>query len=160
MLNNQLRRQLLDRHKQSGFPGSIIDVYQAYNRGIDIISNFEQQQMQQQMQQPQIAQTPQQQQEGLRPFHQAGNTSQSMVFPNVPPNTPFNTVGMKAPINIEKYDKQGHLVKSYENVPPGIENLPTGPSEGTILETPANMQSGGFKYPKKVSYNNKVQKYS
>jgi len=139
MLNNQLRRQLLERHKQSGFPGSIIDVYKAYEQGVDIISNFEQQQMQQ----PQVAQTPQQQQAGLRPFHQAGNTSQSMVFPNVPPNTPFNTVGMKAPINIEKYDKQGHLVKSYENVPPGIENLPTGPSEGTVIETPANMQSGG-----------------
>jgi uncharacterized membrane protein (UPF0127 family) len=142
MLNNQLRRQLLERHKQSGFPGSIIDVYKAYEQGVDVISNFEQQQMQQQMQ---VAQTPQQQQAGLRPFHQAGNTSQSMVFPNVPPNTPFNTVGMKAPINIEKYDKQGHLVKSYENVPPGIENLPTGPSEGTVIETPANMQSGGIK---------------
>ena len=61
MLNNQLRRQLLERHKQSGFPGSIIDVYKAYEQGIDIISNFEQQQMQQQMQ---VAQTPQQQQEG------------------------------------------------------------------------------------------------
>ena len=150
MLNNQLRRQLLERHKQSGFPGSIIDVYKAYEQGIDIISNFEQQQMQQQMQ---VAQTPQQQQAGLRPFHQAGNTSQSMVFPNVPPNTPFNTVGMKAPINIEKYDKQGHLVKSYENVPPGIENLPTGPSEGTVIETPANMQSGGRRKYQSAGFN-------
>jgi hypothetical protein len=66
-----------------------------------------------------------------------------MIFPNVPPNTPFNTVGMKAPINIEKYDEQGHLVKSYENVPPGIKSLPTGPQRGTVIETPANMQSGG-----------------
>ena len=67
-----------------------------------------------------------------------------MAFPNVPPNTPFNTMGMKAPINIKKFDEQGHLVKSYDNVPPGVQNLPTGPQRGTVIETPAVMQSGGF----------------
>lgn len=136
-MDNATRKFLLQRHKQSGFPGSILDVFQAYNQGIDIIGQFEQQNNMQ------VAQTPQQQQQGLRPAHQAGNISQSMIFPNVPPNTPFNTVGMKAPINIEKYDEQGHLVKSYENVPPGVQNLPTGPQRGTVIETPANMQSGG-----------------
>jgi|TARA_R100000027_G_scaffold24915_1_gene18119 uncharacterized membrane protein (UPF0127 family) len=136
-MDNATRKFLLQRHKQSGFPGSILDVFQAYNQGIDIIGQFEQQNN------IQVAQTPQQQQQGLRPAHQAGNISQSMIFPNVPPNTPFNTVGMKAPINIEKYDEQGHLVKSYENVPPGVQNLPTGPQRGTVIETPANMQAGG-----------------
>jgi uncharacterized membrane protein (UPF0127 family) len=126
-MDNATRKFLLQRHKQSGFPGSILD----------IIGQFEQQNN------IQVAQTPQQQQQGLRPAHQAGNISQSMIFPNVPPNTPFNTVGMKAPINIEKYDEQGHLVKSYENVPPGVQNLPTGPQRGTVIETPANMQAGG-----------------
>lgn len=141
MLDNATRRQLLERHKSSGFPGSIIDVYNAYNQGIDLISQFEMS-SQPQMQ---VANTPQQQQEGLRPFHQQGQTNQSMAFPNVPPNTNFNTVGMKAPINIKKIDNQGNLVKSYENVPPGIQSLPTGPVGGTVIETPANMQSGGVR---------------
>ena len=41
MLDNATRRQLLERHKASGFPGSIIAVYNAYNQGIDLISQFE-----------------------------------------------------------------------------------------------------------------------
>ena len=136
-MDNDTRRSLLQRHRQSGFPGSVMDVFRAHDQGIDLIEQFEQQNNMQ------VARTPQQQQQGLRPAHQAGDVSQSMIFPNVPPNTPFNTVGMKAPINIEKYDEQGHLVKSYENVPPGIKSLPTGPQRGTVIETPANMQSGG-----------------
>ena len=90
-----------------------------------------------------VAKTPKEQKQGLRLAHQAGNVNQSMAFPNVPPNTPFNTMGMKAPIDIKKFDKQGNLIKSYDNVPPGVQNLPTGPQKGTVLETPANMQSGG-----------------
>ena len=136
-MDNATRRQLLMRHRQSEYPGSILDVFKAYDMGIDLLGQFEQQNN------IQVAQTPQQQQQGLRPAHQAGDISQSMIFPNVPPNTPFNTVGMKSPINIEKYDEQGHLVKSYENVPPGVQNLPTGPQRGTVIETPANMQAGG-----------------
>ena len=141
-MNNQLRRQLLNRHRASGFPGSILDVYRAYDQGVDLIGEYEQQQMMQQ-QQPQVAQTPEQQKQGLRPQHAAGNTNASMVFPNVPGGQPFNTVGMKAPINIKKFDEQGHLVKSYDNVPPGIQSLPMGPQRGTVLETPAQMQKGG-----------------
>jgi uncharacterized membrane protein (UPF0127 family) len=141
-MDNATRKQLLQRHRMSGFPGSILDVFRAHDQGVDLIGQFEQQQQQQQ-QNMQVASTPQEQEQGLRPAHQAGNVSQSMVFPNVPPNTPFNTKGMKAPINIRKYDEQGHLVKSYENVPPGISSLPTGPQGGTVIETPANMQSGG-----------------
>jgi len=135
-MDNVTRRGLLTRHRQSQFPGSILDVFKAYDQGVDLIGEFEQQQMQ-------VAQTPQQQQQGLRPEHQAGNVNQSMAFPNVPPNTPFNTMGMKAPIDIKKFDEQGHLVKSYDDVPPGVQNLPTGPQRGTVIETPANMQAGG-----------------
>lgn len=159
-MNNQIRRQLLERHRASGFPGSIMDVFSAYNQGIDLIADFQQQQQQQvrqqqlqQLQQAQqaqqqeqqvaVAETPEEQAEGLRPYHEAGNTNQSMVFPNVPANTPFNTVGMKAPINIEKYNNQGHLVESFKNVPPGIQSLPTGSQEGIVIETPANMKTGG-----------------
>lgn len=159
-MNNQIRRQLLERHRASGFPGSIMDVFSAYNQGIDLIADFQQQQQQQvrqqqlqQLQQAQqaqqqeqqvvVAETPEEQAEGLRPYHAAGNTNQTMVFPNVPANTPFNTVGMKAPINIEKYNNQGHLIESFKNVPPGIQSLPTGSQEGIVIETPANMKTGG-----------------
>lgn len=159
-MNNQIRRQLLERHKASGFPGSIMDVFSAYNQGIDLIADFQQQQQQQirqqqlqQLQQAQqaqqqeqqvvVAETPEEQAEGLRPYHAAGNTNQTMVFPNIPANTPFNTVGMKAPINIEKYNNQGHLIESFKNVPPGIQSLPTGSQEGIVIETPANMKTGG-----------------
>lgn len=141
-MDNITRRQLLDRHRRSGFPGSIIDVYKAHEQGIDLIGQFEQQQMLQK-QNIDVASTPQEVQQGLRPAHAAGDVNKSMLFPNIPPNTPFNTVGIKAPINIQKFDNQGHLVKSYENVPPGIKNLPMGPHQGTVLETPAQMQSGG-----------------
>jgi uncharacterized membrane protein (UPF0127 family) len=138
-MDNATRRQLLQRHRQSGYTGSILDVYKAYDQGVDLLGQFEQ------TNNVDVAETPQQFKQGLRPAHQAGDINKSMVFPNVPPNTPFNTVGMKAPINIQKFDEQGHLVKSYENVPPGIQSLPTGPQRGTVIETPAQMQFGGPK---------------
>jgi len=145
-MDNATRRALLQRHRQSGFPGSIMDVFRAYEQGVDLVGQY----MQQQMQPPpvQVARTPEEQRQGLRPAHQAGNVNQSMAFPNIAPNTPFNTVGMKAPINIDKYDEQGHLVESYKSVPPGVRNLPTGPHRGTVIETPANMQSGGRRLKK------------
>ena len=140
MLTNETRRQLLNRAKAAQFPGSILEVYRAAEQGIDILADHEAQ-MQQQMQ---VAQTPQEQQTGLREEHARGNTQASMAFPNVQPGQSFNTVGMKAPINVDKYDNQGHLVESYKNVPPGIQDLPTGPYEGTVIETPAEYQEGGF----------------
>jgi uncharacterized membrane protein (UPF0127 family) len=143
MLTNETRRELLNRAKASGFPGSIIDVFQAADQGIDLI---EQHQMQQQQEQEmQVANTPEQQETGLREQHAMGNTQASMAFPDVQPNQSFNTVGMQAPIDIQKIDDQGHLVESYKNVPPGIQDLPTGPSEGTVIESPAAYQKGGVK---------------
>lgn len=143
MPTNQIRRELLNRIKASNFPGSIVEVFQAADQGIDLISQFEQQQMQEQ--QMQVANTPQEQEIGLREQHAMGNTQASMAFPNVQPGQSFNTVGMKAPINIDKVDEQGHLVESYKNVPPGIQDLPTGPYKGTVIESPAGYQMGGAK---------------
>ena len=143
MPTNQTRRELLNRIKASNFPGSIVEVFQAADQGVDLISQFEQQQMQEQ--QMQIANTPQEQEVGLREQHAMGNTQASMAFPDVQPGQSFNTVGMKAPINIDKVDEQGHLVESYKNVPPGIQDLPTGPYKGTIIESPAGYQMGGAK---------------
>ena len=141
MLTNETRRELLHRVRASGYPGSITEVFQAADQGIDLI---EQHQLQQQQQEMQVANTPQEQEVGLREQHAMGNTQASMAFPDVQPNQSFNTVGMQAPIDINKYNDQGHLVESYENVPPGIQDLPTGPYEGTIIESPAAYQKGGF----------------
>ena len=141
-MDNATRRQLLQRHRQSGFPGSIIDVYKAYDQGIDLIGQFQQQQ---ELQKPSVASTPQEQEAGLRPAHQAGNVNQSMVFPNVSPNASFNTVGMKAPIDIKQFSPQGNLVRSFDAVPPGVTNLKMGSEGGMVLETPAQMQSGGVR---------------
>jgi len=143
MLTNEARREILDRVKTSGFPGGISEAFKAAEQGVDVISQFEEQQAQQQ--EMQVAQTQQEQETGLRNEHAAGNTGASMAFPNTAPNQSFNTVGMKAPIDIQKVNDQGHLVESYKNVPPGIQDLPTGPYEGTVIESPAAYQTGGLR---------------
>ena len=141
MLTNETRRNILDRVKASGYPGGVSEAFRAAEQGVDVVDQFVQQQ--QQEQEMQVAQTQQEQENGLRGEHAAGNTQASMAFPDVEPNQSFNTVGMEAPIDIQKIDNQGHLVESYKNVPPGIQNLPTGPSEGTVIESPAAYQKGG-----------------
>ena len=144
-MDNSTRRELLNKARTTGYPGSILDAFTAYDQGRDLIGEFIQEQQQAAAQPPmQIAQTPEEQQQGLRPAHEAGQTDQSMAFPGVQPGQSFNTVGMKVPINIDKVDNQGNLVESYRAVPPGIQNLPTGPYEGTVIESPAKMQKGGF----------------
>ena len=136
-MDNQTRRILLERVKASGFPGSILDVFQ----NPTILDEYAAQLQQQAI----VAQTPQEQEQGLRPYHEQGQVNQSMIFPDVQPNQSFNTVGMKIPIDINKVDKQGNLVESYKAVPPGIQNLPTGPNRGMVIESPASMQTGGTK---------------
>ena len=136
-----MRREILDTARSTGFEGSILDLYQMANQGANVpaLLQAEAQAKQENML---VAQTPQEQQVGLREQQAMGNTDASMVFPDVPANTSFNTEGMRVPINITKVDEQGHLVQSYENVPPGIKDLPTGPKRGTVIETPA-YQDGG-----------------
>lgn len=139
-MTNAERRQLLDRFRASGMEGSILDVYKAYEQGQDLIGEYE---AQQQLEQPVVLETPEEQREGLRPFHRAGDFKRSAVFKDVPPNTPFNTIGMKKPINIEKRDPEtGHLIESHKSVPPGIRDIPTGPHRGDVIETPAE----GYKF--------------
>tara|TARA_R110002050_G_scaffold174845_1_gene307730 strand:- start:1300 stop:1734 length:435 start_codon:yes stop_codon:yes gene_type:complete len=138
-LTNKNRRELLDRARTSGFPGSIIDVYNGHREGRDVISEFEGKQN--------VAMSPQQQQAGLGPAHQAGDTDQSMVFPNIGPNATMTTAnkGLKANLDVKGFDERGHLVKSYNAVPPGVRTLPMGPRATTVLETPARYaESGGF----------------
>jgi uncharacterized membrane protein (UPF0127 family) len=145
-MTNDERKYLLEETKRAqanGFEGSVLDVF----RNPNILQEFQAQSVLQPTQGSniQIASTPEEQQQGLSGVP-ANQMPDAMVFPNVKPNTSFNTMGMKAPINIKQYDDElGHLVKSYDNVPPGIKNLPMGPQGGTVIETPANMQSGGRK---------------
>ena len=151
MLTNERRRQILNSVKSSGFPGGVSEAFRAAEQGIDVVAQFQEQQAQEQ--EMQVAQTEQEQETGLREEHAAGNTQASMAFPNVKPNQSFNTVGMKAPIDIQKVDGQGHLVESYKNVPPGIANLPTGSAEGTIIESPAAYQKGGVRKYQTAGFN-------
>ena len=136
-MDNATRRELLNKAKSVGYTGNILDVFSAHEQGRDLIGEF------MQSQQPQMAITPEEQGQGLRPYHERGQTDQSMVFPNIQPNQSFSTEGMKVPINIDKVDNQGNLVESYKSVPPGIQNFPTGPYSGTVIESPAKMEMGG-----------------
>ena len=138
-----MRREILDMARSTGYEGSVLDLYQMANQGANVTAML-QAESQAKQENMLVAQTPQEQQVGLREQHAMGNTDASMVFPDVAPNTAFNTEGMKVPINISKMDEQGHLVQSYQNVPPGIKNLPTGPKRGTVIETPA-YQDGGMR---------------
>lgn len=143
-MDNVTRRQLLDKARATGYTGGILDVFTAYDQGQDLIQQFVDQQRQASMQPPmQVAQSPEEQEQGLRPAHEAGNINQSMAFPDVQPGQSFSTVGMKVPINIDKIDNSGNLVESFRAVPPGIQNLPTGPYEGTVIESRARMEMGG-----------------
>jgi hypothetical protein len=66
-MDNAIRRDILARAKATGYTGSITEAFQAYEQGRDLI----QEHMQQQQIQPpmQVAQTPQEQGQGLRPYH-------------------------------------------------------------------------------------------
>ena len=112
MPTNESRRDILNRVKASGYPGSITEAFIAADQGIDLVGQYQAQlEQQQQQQEMQVAQTPQEQEIGLREQHAMGNTQASMAFPDVQPNQSFNTVGMEAPIDIQKIDDQGHLVE-------------------------------------------------
>jgi len=141
-MNNSTRRELLNKARSIGYPGNILEVFSAYDQGKDLLSEYAKEQQQQQLDM-QVAQTPEEQGQGLRPYHEQGQVNQSMAFPNIQPGQSFSTEGMRVPINIDKIDNQGNLVESYKSIPPGIANFPTGPYEGTVIESPARMQTGG-----------------
>lgn len=101
----------------------------------------------------QVASTPEQQEEGLSNSPEGT----SMSFPNSTEN--FNTTDMNYPIDIKKFDQGGNLVKSYDNVPPGISDLNMGSEEGMVLETPSKYQKGGFTFNKTNNYS-KTNDYS
>ena len=81
-----------------------------------------------------IANTESQQRRGLR-----GRTRSQMPAEMIFPNStgPFDTIGMKSPIDIQKYDNSGRLIKSFKNVKPGRANIPMGNQLGTVIERPS-----------------------
>ena len=90
--------------------------------------------------------TAQEQSEGMLSSDQ--NTT--MTFPKS--SGDFHTQGMKFNLDISKFDNTGNLVKSYENTPPGIQNLSMGTGEGTVIETPSSYQKGGFEKQFNTNY--------
>ena len=145
-MTNAERRELLTLTKQAqskGFQGSVLDVLQ----NPTTLQEFSNQIQDQQQAQPRDIETmssPEQQEQGLR-GRERQDAPGAMVFPNIPANTPFNTMGMKFPVDIEKRDNMGHLIESHKNVPPGLINIGTGAKEGMVIETPAQKKTGGPK---------------
>ena len=128
MLNNEQQMGLLKQAVREDYKGSIADLMEGIPQ-------------EGQQENVEVAETPQEQEQGL-----SGRAPQqlpdAMVFPNSQGD--FNTTNMQAPIDIDKYGKQGELVQSYKSVPPGIDNLPMGDDVGTVVESPAEYKDGGF----------------
>ncbi len=102
-----------------------------------------------------IASTPQEQQIGL-----TEGPPRSMAFPNTG-GQDFNTMGMDYPVDMQGFDSQGGLVRSYEAVPPGIDNVPMGPKVDTVIENPTQYRAGGVveRPLKDLSFSEKIEKY-
>ena len=125
MLTPDEKMKIIKNSLKSGYNGSIGKmINETEQKALDV---------------DEIARTPSEQEQGLR----GKPSGTSMAFPDSTGN--FNTKGMSEPINIEKVDKKGNVVRSYNNVPPGIENLPMGDDVGTVIETPGTYQDGGLK---------------
>jgi uncharacterized membrane protein (UPF0127 family) len=80
-----------------------------------------------------------------------------MIFPDTQ-GQDFNTMGMDYPIDIDGFDDQGGLVRSYEAVPPGIESIPMGPKVSTVIENPTQYKFGG-KAKEELSFSEKIDLY-
>lgn len=102
-----------------------------------------------------IASTPQEQQIGL-----TEGPPRSMAFPNTG-GQDFNTMGMDYPVDMQGFDSQGGLVRSYEAVPPGIDSIPMGPKVDTVIENPTQYRAGGVveRPLKDLSFSEKIERY-
>ena len=137
MLSNEQQMDLLKQAAAEKYnSGTILELFQAND------PEFLQAQAQQQGQgNVQVAETPEQQQQGMSGMAPE-QMPDAMVFPQSQGD--FNTMNMQAPVNVDKYGPEGELVRSYESVPPGVGNLPMGDDIGTVIETPAEYKKGGF----------------
>lgn len=87
----------------------------------------------------QVAATPEQQQTGLSETPYDPNAQ--MVFPNTG-GQDFNTMDMDYPIDMQQYDQNGELVRSYDKIPPGTAAI-SGQGATTVFEQPSSYRDGG-----------------
>jgi hypothetical protein len=131
MLDNQTRRELLSKARQSGFPGSILDVFTAYEQGKDIIGEFQQQQQQQQGQQ--MSDMAAQQAGMMAP----GQQPLPQEMPQAPAGPPPGLQGQQLPS--PPPPSNPNLVDSTQQQPVGMATNAKGSSGGQVL-----MANGGF----------------
>jgi len=131
MLDNQTRRELLSKARQSGFPGSILDVFTAYEQGKDIIGEYQQQQQQQQGQQMSDMAA---QQAGMMP---PGQQPLPQEMPQAPAGPPPGLQGQSLPG--PQPPANPNLVDSTQQQPVGMATNAKGSSGGQVL-----MATGGF----------------
>jgi hypothetical protein len=133
MLDNRMRRELLTKARQSGFPGSILDVYSAYEQGRDLIAEYQQDQKVKQAQQmsdfaaSQTMSQPQPQQ------------PQQQQIPSSPPNVQAN-------VPIQMPEQQQPLVNSSRATNVGLVSDQTGSYKGEAI-----FAKGGFKTTKYIA---------
>lgn len=130
MLDNRMRRELLTKARQSGFPGSILDVYSAYEQGRDLIAEYEQQQKVQQTQQMSDLAA---QQSGMMQQAPSMPEQQLPQMPSFPPS-------VKANIPQAPESTTQNLVSSEQSQPVGMSTSKQGPRGGQLL-----LAKGGFK---------------
>jgi hypothetical protein len=131
MLDNQTRRELLSKARQSGFPGSILDVFTAYEQGKDLIGEFQQQQQQQQGQQMSDMAA---QQAGMMP---PGQQPLPQEMPQAPAPPPPGLQGQQLPS--PPPPSNPNLVDSTQQQPVGMATNAKGSSGGQVI-----MATGGF----------------
>lgn len=131
MLDNQTRRELLSKARQSGFPGSILDVFNAYEQGKDLIGEFQQQQQQQQSQQ--MSDMAAQQSGMMAP----GQQPLPQEMPQAPAPPPPGLQGQSLPNPPPPANP--NLVDSTQQQPVGMATNAKGSSGGQVL-----MANGGF----------------
>lgn len=131
MLDNQTRRELLSKARQSGFPGSILDVFTAYEQGKDLIGEFQQQQQQQQGQQ--MSDMAAQQSGMMAP----GQQPLPQEMPQAPAGPPPGLQGQNLPG--PQPPANPNLVDSTQQQPVGMSTNAKGSSGGQVL-----MATGGF----------------
>jgi hypothetical protein len=139
-MTNKERREIVNQAKEAGYQGSYVDLFHQHTMG-----GVGPAMGQDSPAGSKMATTAREREEGLRPAHAAGNLDESMSFPDTPPNTTFNTQGMRRNIDFTEVDNAtGHIVKSYQDVPPGLaESFVTGTKPSTVIETPSKLRYGG-----------------
>lgn len=118
MPDNSQKLQLIQAIRQSGYPGSVTEVFQAYDQGQDLIGQWVQQQEQQQQMQ-------EMQQQGPQDPQGMAQGGPSLPPPNRKPDGRVSQPDVNQPLS----NDQGHLVQSQTPSDVGIQDLPTGPAQ-------------------------------